>query len=62
MRRAVPSWLRGRAWPDAPSQRPADGFVQLGWQVDAGPLGRRPLDAVRAEAPRVTVRARLETG
>lgn len=58
--RALPDWLAGRPWPDAPSQPGADGFEQLGWTVSLGGLAEGRLDAVRTQAPRITVRVRLE--
>lgn len=58
--RALPDWLAGRPWPDAPSQRNDEGFEQLGWSVTLTGMAEGRLDAVRAEAPRVTVRVRLD--
>ena len=60
---ALFSWLRGRAWADAPSQPRPDGqpgFVQLGWQIDLARWADGALDAVRLAPPAITVRARLE--
>jgi outer membrane lipoprotein LolB len=54
-------WLRGRAWPEAPSQARAGGFDQLGWTID---LARYATDGVllarREQAPAVSVRVRLD--
>jgi outer membrane lipoprotein LolB len=60
---ALLSWLRGKAWEGAPSQRlmSPPGFVQLGWEVDLSRRHEGHLVAVRpAPAPRVTLRARLD--
>lgn len=60
---ALLTWLRGRAWEGAASQRLASppGFVQLGWEVDLSRKHEGLLVAVRpAPAPRVTLRARLD--
>jgi outer membrane lipoprotein LolB len=59
---ALFDWLRGRPWPDAPSQ-PLDGdepgFQQLGWQVRLDRLAEGRVEARRLAAPEVTVRVRL---
>ena len=59
---ALFDWLRGRPWPDAPSQALASepGFEQLGWTVSLAKFSEGWITARRAEAPVVTVRARLE--
>lgn len=58
---ALFDWLRGRAWPGAPSRAQPQGFAQLGWDID---LSRYREGWVRAErrepAPLVTVRAKLD--
>lgn len=63
----LPAWLRGRAWPGAPSVAlapPAQGFEQLGWHVDlAGFSSEGLVVATRREPPpEVVLRARLERG
>lgn len=61
---ALFDWLRGRPWPGAPSTPAASaadpGFGQLGWQVSLARFADGWIDATRAQAPAVTVRARLE--
>ena len=60
---AMFDWLRGRPWPDAPSQPLADaapGFAQLGWQVDLARWTDGWVQAQRQTPPRVTVRARVD--
>jgi outer membrane lipoprotein LolB len=60
---ALFDWLRGRAWPGAPSQPRPDGqpgFLQLGWQIDLARWADGALEAVRLAPPVITVRARLE--
>ena len=58
--RALPSWLAGRAWDQAPSLPRDGGFGQLGWAVDLSDFGAGRVQAVRAAPPRVVVRVRLE--
>lgn len=60
---ALFDWLRGRPWPDSPSQRlPGDerGFTQLGWRVTLPHDAQGWVQAQRAAAPAVTMRARLD--
>jgi outer membrane lipoprotein LolB len=58
--RALPSWLAGRAWEQAPSTPRAGGFEQLGWTVGLADFPAGRVQAVREAAPRVVVRVRLE--
>jgi len=58
--RALPSWLRGKPWPGAPSQDVVGGFEQLGWQVGLARYAEGWLEVSRKAAPAVTLRARLE--
>ena len=57
---ALFDWLRGRPWPGAPFAATAEGFEQLGWQVDTGRLAEGWLAARRSAPPAVTLRVRLE--
>jgi outer membrane lipoprotein LolB len=61
---ALFDWLRGRPWPGAPSTPtvpPAQrGFQQLGWQVSLARFDEGWISARRAQAPVVTVRAKLD--
>lgn len=61
---ALFDWLRGRPWSQAPSQpapAPAGaGFQQLGWVVDLARFNEGWVQAERSQAPKVTVRARIE--
>jgi len=61
---ALFDWLRGRPWAGAPSQAnspPADsGFQQLGWSVNLARFNEGWVVAQRAQAPQVTVRARVD--
>lgn len=59
---ALFDWLRGRAWPGAPSEADAGGagFRQLGWQVDLAAYDKGQVTARRAQPPTVTVRAVLD--
>jgi outer membrane lipoprotein LolB len=57
---AVVDWLRGRPWAGAPSRPAPDGFEQLEWHVGLGRFAEGVLDARRARAPAVSLRARLD--
>lgn len=61
---ALFDWLRGRPWAGAPSQAstpPAEaGFQQLGWSVNLSRFADGWVIAQRAQAPQVTVRARVD--
>lgn len=61
---ALFDWLRGRPWPGAPSREAAPpvehGFSQLGWTVDLARFDEAAIVARRAQAPAVTVRARMD--
>ncbi len=57
---ALFDWLRGRAWPGAPSTPAAGGFLQLGWSVDLSRQAEGRIEARRASIPAVLVRARLD--
>lgn len=55
-------WLRGRPWPGAPSTPDGDkGFSQLGWTVNLAQYDNGLVYAQRAQAPAVSVRAKLDT-
>lgn len=61
---ALFDWLKGRPWPGAPSQVntiPAEpGFQQLGWTISLARFSDGLVAAERRQAPRVTVRARID--
>lgn len=57
---ALPDWLAGRAWPGAVHAITADGFEQLGWQVDLGRRAEGHVEARRTAAPAVMLRVKLE--
>ena len=57
---ALMDWLRGRAWPGAPSTVRDGSFEQLGWHVDLSRFAQGWVIAGRDAAPAVSVRARLE--
>lgn len=60
---ALFDWLRGRAWPGAVSRPRGDGeagFEQLGWQISLVRWSEGWVEAKRAAAPVVTVRAKLD--
>lgn len=62
---ALFDWLRGRPWPAASSEATASpaptGFTQLGWRVDLSRFGQSIVVAERQQAPKVMLRARLDT-
>lgn len=60
---ALFDWLRGRPWPQAPSQdlNPGTGFEQLGWRIDLSKQSEGLILAHRPSEPAVTLRARIES-
>lgn len=58
---ALPDWLRGRPWPDAPSRGlDAAGFEQMEWRVGLARFADGIVEARRDRAPAIVLRARLE--
>lgn len=57
---ALPDWLAGRPWPQAPHQLAATGFEQLGWHVDLQRLAEGWVEARRHAPPAATLRARID--
>lgn len=60
---ALFDWLRGRPWSGAastPRRDGAPGFEQLGWRINLARAAEGSIDAERAGAPAVLVRARLD--
>ncbi len=57
---ALPDWLAGRPWPGAAFQTQAQGFEQLGWQVDTAGRDQGLVEARRPNVPAVLLRVRLE--
>ncbi len=57
---ALPDWLAGRPWAGAPHVAAADGFEQLGWQVDLSRRAEGWIGMHRASAPAVRVRVKLD--
>lgn len=58
---ALPDWIAGRPWADAPSRATAPGFEQLGWAVDLSRHAQGRIDARREAAPAVTLRIQLDS-
>jgi outer membrane lipoprotein LolB len=62
--RALPDWLHGRPWPDAPESaralQPGPGFVQLGWTIDLARFESGQLQAWRPGPPVVRLRAQMD--
>lgn len=57
---ALFDWLHGRPWPLAPSRATAQGFEQIGWQVDLGRRSEGAISARREGLPAVSIQARLD--
>jgi outer membrane lipoprotein LolB len=62
---ALFDWLRGRPWPQAPSQASGEsGFQQLGWQVDLRRFDNQLISAQRLNPngaePLATLRLKLD--
>ncbi|MDN3922384.1 lipoprotein insertase outer membrane protein LolB [Roseateles violae] len=57
---ALFDWLRGKPWPQAASQATANGFEQLGWQIDLARFSEGLIVATRRAEPVVTLRARID--
>jgi outer membrane lipoprotein LolB len=58
---ALPDWLKGRPWTQAPHQARPDGFEQLGWSVNTTQQSQGRLDALRSSAPAVLLRVLIDT-
>ena len=57
---ALPDWLAGRPWPGAAHTAAADGFEQLGWQVQLTRHAEGFIEARRAAVPAVQLRIKLD--
>jgi outer membrane lipoprotein LolB len=58
---ALGHWLAGKPWPGSPSQPTAEGFSQLGWQVDLARFAGDALVVARRDTPpAVVLRAKLD--
>ena len=57
---ALPDWLAGRPWPGAAHMPAAEGFEQLGWQVQLTRRAEGVVEARRAAAPAVLLRIKLD--
>lgn len=57
---ALFDWLRGKPWPQAANTPSANGFAQLGWQIDLSRFPEGLIVATRVAEPVVTLRARLD--
>ena len=57
---ALPDWLAGRPWPGAVHMPAAEGFEQLGWQVQLTRRAEGVVEARRAAAPAVLLRVKLD--
>jgi len=57
---ALPDWLSGRPWPQAPHRNNQAGFEQLGWQVSLARRAEGFVEASRAAPPPVLLRVKLD--
>ena len=57
---ALPDWLAGKPWQGAAHTAMADGFEQLGWQVQLARRTEGILEARRAAPPAVQLRVKLD--
>lgn len=57
---ALPDWLAGRPWSEAPHEVQADGFAQLGWRVQTVRLAEGWITALRVAPPAVQLRVKLD--
>ena len=57
---ALPDWLAGRPWPDAPHAINPAGFEQLGWMVQLTRRADGFVEASRAAPPAVLLRVKLD--
>jgi outer membrane lipoprotein LolB len=58
---ALPDWLRGRPWPQAAHENTAEGFEQLGWQVQTTGRTQGWIEARRSSPPAVWLRVKLDS-
>ena len=57
---ALPDWLAGRPWPRAPHTATADGFAQLGFEIDTSRRGDGWIVARRSAPPAIDLRVKLD--
>ena len=57
---ALPDWLAGRPWAGALHTAAAEGFTQLGWQVDLSRFAEGWIEMHRSSPPAVRVRVKLD--
>jgi outer membrane lipoprotein LolB len=57
---ALPDWLAGRPWPQAPHETGAGGFVQMGWWVDLSRRADGWITARRESPPSIVLRVKLD--
>ncbi len=58
---ALSDWLLGRPFAGAPATATAEGFEQLGWQVQTNDRADGAISFARAAPPAVQVRVRLDS-
>jgi len=57
---ALPDWLAGRPWTEAPHQPTSNGFRQSGWLVNLQQQAQGWIEASRQAPPAVKLRIKLE--
>jgi outer membrane lipoprotein LolB len=57
---ALPDWLAGKPWSEAPHQPQDGGFEQLGWQVQTSRRAEGVIEAKRMALPAVWLRVKLD--
>ena len=57
---ALPDWLAGRPWPEAPHSMNHAGFNQLGWRIATDRFAQGLVTATREAAPAVLLRVKLD--
>jgi outer membrane lipoprotein LolB len=57
---ALPDWLAGHPWPQAPHRQIDAGFEQLGWQVLLSRRAEGWIEAHREAPPAVALRVRID--
>jgi outer membrane lipoprotein LolB len=57
---ALFDWLRGQPWSQAANEPIANGFAQLGWEINLARFSEGLIVATRRAEPVVTMRARID--
>jgi outer membrane lipoprotein LolB len=57
---ALPDWLAGRPWTEAPHQLNSQGFEQSGWRINLQQRAQGWIEANRQTPPALKLRIKLE--